>query len=62
MPFPTSQKNQVIVFTEWMGRSPQIIEDQGNVSAGKQPAGNTECEECSRHFYVRDELCIRDLR
>src|SRR6188508_3645996 len=25
---PDLSENQVIVFTEWMGRSPQIIEDQ----------------------------------
>src|ERR1700754_3794914 len=25
---PDVSENQVIVFTEWMGRSPQIIEDQ----------------------------------
>ncbi|KAF5279891.1 hypothetical protein FQR65_LT15188 [Abscondita terminalis] len=26
--FPDLSENQVIVFTEWMGRSPQLIEDQ----------------------------------
>lgn len=25
---PDLSENQVIVFTEWMGRSPQVIEDQ----------------------------------
>src|SRR6186997_3416937 len=25
---PDLSENQVIVFTEWMGRSPQIVEDQ----------------------------------
>ena len=25
---PDLSENQVIIFTEWMGRSPQIIEDQ----------------------------------
>ena len=25
---PNLSENQVIIFTEWMGRSPQIIEDQ----------------------------------
>ena len=25
---PDLSENQVIVFTEWMGRSPQLIEDQ----------------------------------
>ncbi len=26
--FPDLSENQVIVFTEWMGRSPQLMEDQ----------------------------------
>ncbi len=36
---PDLSENQVIVFTDWMGRSPQEIEDQVTYPALGQPAG-----------------------
>ena len=36
---PDLSENQVIVFTEWMGRSPQVMGRPGNLSAGEQFAG-----------------------
>ena len=39
---PDLSENQVIVFTEWMGRSPQVIEAPGNLSFGVQSSGHSE--------------------
>lgn len=58
---PDLSENQVIIFTEWMGRGPQIIEDQITY-AGEQPAGYSEGEEHPGEQHVRDELRVRDIR
>ena len=36
---PDLSDNQVIVFTDWPGHSPQEVEDQVTLSADREPAG-----------------------
>ena len=58
---PDLSENQVIVFTEWMGRNPQIIEDQITYPLVTNlqgiPNKNHSC--C---IHVRHEFHLRDFR
>jgi Cu/Ag efflux pump CusA len=47
---PDVSENQVIVFTEWMGRSPQVIEDQ-----------DTKDQDCEGYIHVRNEFRLHNF-
>jgi len=54
---PDLSENQVIVFTEWMGRSPQLVEDQ--ITFPLVTATRCSRSSChSRAIYVRDVIHI----
>ena len=55
---PDLSENQVIVFTEWMGRSPQTIEDQVTYPLVSNLTGDSEGEKHPGYFHVRDEFCV----
>jgi hypothetical protein len=56
---PDLSDNQVIVFTDWSGRSPQEVEDQGHLSADRQSARAAGCQSRPLFFGVR---VLHDLR
>lgn len=58
---PDLSENQVIVFTEWMGRSPQLMEDQVTYPRLKL-TGDTTGKEYPWYLYVWDEFCIYHFR
>ena len=55
---PDLSENQVIVFTEWMGRSPQIIEDQVTYPLVSNLQGIPKSKKYPWHFYVWDEFRV----
>ncbi len=59
---PDLSENQVIVFTEWMGRSPQIIEDQVTYPLVTNLQGLPQSKVCSRILNVRDEFRLYHLQ
>ncbi len=52
---PDLSENQVIVFTEWMGRSPQLIEDQCQVMAERR-------KWCNRHGTIHAFSAANDTK
>ena len=52
---PDLSENQVIVFTEWMGRSPQVIEDQVTYPLVSSRVGKGISAQAS-HRTVREPL------
>jgi Cu/Ag efflux pump CusA len=53
---PDLSENQVIVFTEWMGRSPQVIEDQVTYPLVSNLQGIPKSKTC--FIDVWDEFCL----
>jgi Cu/Ag efflux pump CusA len=56
---PDLSENQVIVYTEWMGRNPQIMEDQITYPLSFQFAGHSKCKSHSGRIHVRHEFHLR---
>jgi hypothetical protein len=54
---PDLSENQVIVFTEWMGRSPQVIEDQVTYPLVSNLQGIPKSKH-SCFIDVWDEFCL----
>lgn len=54
---PDLSENQVIVYTEWMGRGPQIIEDQITYPLVSNLQGVPRVSN-PRYFHVRHELYL----
>ena len=59
---PDLSENQVIIYTEWMGRNPQIIEDQITYPLTSNLQGIPKVKKYSRSQHVRNEFRICNLR
>ena len=59
---PDLSDPQVIVFTEWMGRSPDLVEDQVTYPIVSTLLGRAARGRGARTVHVRDELHLRHLR
>jgi copper/silver efflux system protein len=59
---PDIGENQQIIFTEWMGRSPQDIEDQITYPAHLIATWYSRGDQHTQHLYVRFFQYICDIR
>jgi Cu/Ag efflux pump CusA len=59
---PDLSENQVIVYTEWMGRNPQIMEDQITYPLVSNLQGIPKCKSHSCFIHVRHEFHLRHFQ
>jgi len=59
---PDLSENQVIVFTEWMGRSPEVVEQQVTYPISSCPAGARRGKAVRATSMFGMSFCLRHLQ